>query len=482
MALPNNFSAQRYGSRQLDALQENFEALDSRGARSVIEDGADPTGIRPSENAINAALDKSDIVYIPPGVYSVSAVNSIIMRAGKTIMGAGYNKTILYARPGGGSGGEVANYLRGSIIRRNFNPAGPNDYVNDCVLSDFSVVMNHPTNSVDLGNRQVAIDFRNITRSKIIRCHVGTIPPVNGPVPQPAFVGNHMVQGYGILLGNVSSGSSAYAGGEVNKVIDCPVWGAYKGIAIDEAAFSINSAALATVIERADIQACHHLVVQESQFGAGCSFVDNVLQDVRKQPGDSTDSYVLRCEGYNNTARGGYIEAGSGANYLLYLGTQSKNNRFSLPYYSAVTPALFLDVGNQNVVEYFDNAGTIPGGVDSAGAPVFQYNRVFSKRFADIWVKFHWNGVSAVVIDGQNGGVASVVRNGVGDYSINFSSVLPSDDYSLAVAIDANASGNAGLYAIGNHSNGTVRLYTYAQNGGVTTQLDPRFVWVKITG
>lgn len=65
---------------------------------------------------------------------------------------------------------------------------------------------------------------------------------------------------------------------------------------------------------------------------------------------------------------------------------------------------------------------------------------------ARAWVNFYWNG-SAVVIRGS-GNVSGVIRNGVGDYTITFTTALGSSNYvvigSYSVNSPASASNNDG--------------------------------------
>ncbi len=446
---------------------------------SVLDFGADPTGVSDSTSAIQAALTASGRVYLPEGVYRVNAVSGIVLRTGNHIVGAGKNKTILVADAGGGSGGELVSYTRGSIIKRAFTPGVANAYVNECYLADFAVVMTHPLASVTTTAIQIGIDLRNITRSIVERVHVGNIPPIGGPVAQRAFSGNHMVQGYGIVLGNVSSGDIAYCGGEVNTLRDCSVWGAYKLIVIDDANLSPSSAALASTVDNCDLQAGHHVLVQESQFCTGVSIRDNVLQDVRKQPGDVSNGYLLRIEGYNNEATGGYYESGSGANFLVYLGASSRNNLVRMAHYTATNAATITDAGSRNRIQYFENTGSIAGGVDDKGRPLEQYDQLMTRRPERGWVKFNWNG-SAIVISGSDN-VQSVTRTSAGDYLITWSRPFPSANYALSVVLDTNASGHGGTVSVFSHSASNTRIVTYGQNAGTSTLIDPQNVWVTAT-
>ena len=425
---------------------------------------------------IQAAINAAPRVFLPAGVYLVSAVTGLTVNTGTSLIGSGKNKTILLASSGGGTTAELASYTRGSVIKRSFNPAGTNQYVNECYFADFSIVLTHPFNSVTTTAVQIGLDLRNITRSVVERVHVGNLPPLNGPITR-SITSGYYVQGYGIVLGNVSNGLSSYAGGEVNTIRDCSVWGAYKAIVLDDGLLSPNSAALATTVSTCDLQGMHHGLVQESQYGASCFWRDNVIQNLVKQPGDSSNSFALRCEGYNNEMSGTYLEVGATTNYLLYLGATSKNNNFRLSYYTSTGATNITDAGARNQIFYFKDTGSIAGGVDSKGVPVQKYNGVFDIELQRSWVKFHWNG-AAIVIDGSDG-VSSVTRNNAGDYTVTWETVFPSANYLMSVLLDTNASGHGGLVSVGSHSASNVRIYTYGQNGGTMTQIDPRYVWIR---
>ncbi len=439
---------------------------------SVTDYGADPTGVADSTVAFQRAIAAHSNVFVPAGKYLIDPLKGIVVRTGLNLWGAGKNKTVLFAKAGGCTVAQLARYAGCAMIRRQFNvEPGTNAYVNEVRLADFAVVLNHPSNSVTTTQIQIGIDLRNITRSVVERVHVGNNAPIGGPYAKTVS-GNYEVQGYGIVLGNVSSGSSSYAGGEVNTIRDSSVWGAYKLIVIDDQTLSPQSSAHATTVTNTDMQSGQHILVQESKYTTGMAWRDNTLQNVKKQPGNATASYVLRVDGYNNEFSGGYIEAGSGADYLLYLSNTSKSNNFRLTGYTAVNAALITDLGSKNRVQFAENAGTIAGGVDSAGADVVLYD----KALKSAWVKFHWSG-SAIIIDGGQG--ATVTRKGVGDYTVTWTRPMPSANYALSVVLDTNSSGHGGMVDIGSHSASNVRIYTYAQNAGTSTIIDPRFVWVR---
>jgi hypothetical protein len=78
------------------------------------------------------------------------------------------------------------------------------------------------------------------------------------------------------------------------------------------------------------------------------------------------------------------------------------------------------------------------------------------------WVKF--NGTSTVTINGS-GNVSSITDNGTGNYTINFTTAMPDDNYSVAGwACDNNSAGNVTIVsAFANHtySASACQIYCY---------------------
>jgi hypothetical protein len=114
--------------------------------------------------------------------------------------------------------------------------------------------------------------------------------------------------------------------------------------------------------------------------------------------------------------------------------------------------------------------GAIPNKLNAGGsAPLYA---------ARAWVNF--NGTTGAIR--ASGNIASVVRNGVGDYTINFTTAMPDANY--AVAGFCNFGGSvaiAGLLSFGNTfapAAGSVRVQTGNATGG--TAQDPQHVHVAI--
>lgn len=328
---------------------------------------------------IQKALDANRKVYFPKGVYRVNAVTGIRMSSGQNIVGDGLNSTVFYALPGGGSTAQLANYGPGSIFRRNFNPSvstfGDNPYITNILISDIAVVLNHPNTEITSSAVQIGIDLRNITRSRVQRCHVGNLAPLGLPNLKPGL-GAYSVQGYGIVIGTMGSSDPAYSGGEVNAIISTAVWHAYKGITQDDGDLSPLSGAHATIVKDCDIQGCHMLLVQESRYTAGGSWSGNTLQDVRAQVGNANSKFVMRIAGYNLEALPGYVEAGAVADFFLYLDPLSRSNNVTFIHATATNNyCQYYDGGSNNIVTYRRNTGSIPGGIDSSGDETTMRNR-----------------------------------------------------------------------------------------------------------
>ena len=427
--------------------------------------------------AVNACVLANTKTTAPAGVYHVNPDTGVLLRTGVQIIGEGRNKTVFVASAQGGTSAELVSYTKGSLFKRQFNVSpGTNSYIVDVLLSDFSVILNHPTGSVTATEIQIGIDLRNITRSRVERVHVGNITPLDCLYVK-ADPGSYAVQGYGVVLGSVSQSDPSYCGGEVNTIRDCSVWGAYKGIVQDDLTLSPSSAAHATVVENCDIQACNSLLAQESQYAAGFTWSNNVLQNTVSQPGGGGGSrYVMRIAGYGNEVVSGYIEAGS-TDYLLRFDSASKTNKVRLSHYGATSIGIsaFSDAGTNNTVHAYVDTGSSPGGVDSLGAPVTRFNRAY----ASVWQKFHWDG-AAIVVSGGFG--ITVTRTGTGDYLATYTlPFLSADSYTVSIALDTNASGHGGTFSILSQGTTNTRFVCYGQNGGTTTAIDPRNVYIRVT-
>lgn len=438
----------------------------------------DGTSTYDATAAINAVASANRDMYFPAGRWNISATTGITVYDGMHIRGAGKNRTIFWAILGtGGSTGQIAAYTAGSIFKRQFNASpGTNQYVSNICFSDFGVILNHPTASITTTAIQVAIDMRNITRSEIQRVHVGNYAPAGSLVVKADPPANFAQQGYGVVYGNVSSLlTGTYAGGEGHTISESHSWGAYKLIVQDDLTLSPGSAAHAVKVRGCDLQGGHHGLVQESQYATGCSWSDNTIQFAFRQSGDASPTYIMRMTGYNNTIYGAqYNEIGANSDFLLKLENASIGNVVTLGYFSASAGCAITDLGTNNEITYHDSTATLPA-VNSAGKVV----NLFNKAYRRVYAKFHWDGVSAFVID-EAVGVASINRTGAGDYTVVLSKQMPTRNWVGKCDLSIT-SGNPGAISVseGSQSATNFRFFSYRINptGPVVTQVDPLYVY-----
>lgn len=115
-------------------------------------------------------------------------------------------------------------------------------------------------------------------------------------------------------------------------------------------------------------------------------------------------------------------------------------------------------------------------GAQTGSAPIFA---------ARAWVNF--NGAGTVAIRGS-GNVSSITDNGVGDYSVNFTTALPSGNYTVVATGVTNPVGGLDgrnhcvvpVAVTDTYSTSLVRLSAFNQVSGAST--DPSHVHVVIFG
>lgn len=420
---------------------------------NVRDLGAVGDGVTDDTAAFNnaiAALTHGGVVFVPSGLYLIDPAISIVVKTGLTLLGEGDNASVLTAKP-----------VAGTIIRRNFNPAGPNNYLQDVCIKHLAVVMNHPANATPGNYAQIGIDFRNVTRSSIIESYVGNYSRGSLVKPPPVNQADN-IQGYGIVIGNVSSGTPAYAGGEVNSVVRCTVWGAKKAIVLDDLVLSPASAAHATLVEACDVQICELGIGTESIYTAGCTFTGNIVQAVTRAPGSTATTYNYRIAGYDNLLDGGYIESPQ-ADHKVYLDAGSKRNRVGLSHYSVEGGV--TDLGTANYIEYIDR---------SANRHVKSFNKI-PQRTA--WVTFD----SAGTIMGSSD-VSSVARLGVGHYQVNWAPGFPSANYSISGTGKVTAGGLPTVVSVVSQSASAVVLKTFelGVSGAAATDIPTTMVVAQL--
>ena len=481
-----------------------------------------------------ALITLNNFIGLDKGVWLIDPSVRIDLINGSTIIGTGLYDCALLAKYD----------TAGSVIGRDFNPVATNDRVDDVRMMDFSIFLNHIHQSSAPANIQVGFDMRNIGRTNIHRCYAGnyrwgvakTLFPNAGTKAQAC-------RGYPFAYGNVGGGDIAYAGGEVHRNVNCKSWWGLTGIAIDEVALSPVSAAYNTQIIGADIQTVARGISQQSRFGTGCRYTGNLIQDIQQPAGSSETLDVYHIAGYENTISDGYVEThDTSIDHVVHFLSTARNNVVT-PFYYDNSKAKFLnDEGSRNVVEFYTvEAGDITGataanpvvitsvghnlrngetiiisdvvgmtelnnnpytisnltadtyeltGIDGTSFTAYTsggitsvvdkfYNKYLYNAPIEETVKFNWDGL-VILAKGRLASASNITRTGVGDYSIVFNTPYLLDNYTISVTLDTNASGHAGTYSILSHSTANIRLLTYGQNAGTTTQLDPRNIWLTI--
>jgi len=415
---------------------------------NVKDFGAAGDGITDDTDAFNRTIRAAaggGTVFVPRGVYLIDPApeRGIVLQSGIQLIGEGESASVLAAKP-----------AAGSVIRRDFDPSGPNAYLQDVYIAHIGIVLNHPAEASPDNYEQIGFDFRNVTRSTITECYVGnynrgTLGKRNGEFPD-------MIQGYGIVFGSVPSRGPAYAGGEVNTAVRCTVWGTKKAIIIDDLVLSPISAAHATVIQNCDVQICELGIGSEQPHTAGSVFEHNIVQAVTRARGSGNSTYYYRIEGYGSKIGGGYLEGygneGMDADHIVYLGPNSRRNRVELGYYTS--NGAITDLGACNVVDYLD---------EKSGDDIRIYNG--TARRTPAWVSFDPNGR---ILMGE--GVDGVIKHANGDFEIRWSAAFRNEAYPVFFSSAADASGNPGLVSIRSQSAGSVRIHTYriAEGAGVS--------------
>jgi hypothetical protein len=413
---------------------------------SVKDFGAAGDGVKDDTAAIQAAINSvaasgSGAVYIPKGLYLVDPAVGINVVDGLTLLGAGRNNSQLVAKPVGGT-----------ILKRAFNPAGPNAYVTAVTIRDIGIILRHPATANPSNYYQVAVQLRHITRSLVEDVYIGNYPiGISSALSLPAAQVDAR-QGYGVSIGSTSDSDPAYAGGEVNTCRRVMCSGVRYGFTLDNPTFNspgYASAAYSTVIDCCEVSIAEVGISQYNQYGAGCTFSNNVIQAIDQMRGSSATAYSMYIDGYEHLIFGGYNESPF-TDYELFLSSSSRRNRV-LTWLSNEGP--FQDDGIGNVYE------RISGSTNKWELSVNKRN--YGRAFAKAWASFYWNGSAVVINDSY--GVSGVVRIGTGDYRIDFSSgTVPDANYTVALSANTNASAHpASMILRGTKSTFNCRISTY---------------------
>lgn len=409
-------------------------------ALDVSQAGAQNGGVIDATKNFQAALDYHKNVTFS-GLYLIDPSVSIKLNTGNSLTGFGQQQSCLLAKYN----------TAGSVIRRELIEGQKNNYVENVLCDGFSVFLNHIHQESVPDNIQTAFNFRDISRSIVSNCYAGnyrtglaeSLYP-NSTIKQRAMRGNLFV------IGNRPSGDIAYCGGEVNKIINCRAWWGKKGIVLDDyETTGGSSAAYATTVHGCDIQTVEKGISQESRYNTGCSFTDNVIQDLKKSSGSTDPVYAYQVSGYQNNISGGYIETNdSGIDACIFFDTASRNNTADI-LYSTVSDAKFLiDSGTDNIVSW----------TGENNVRKILENRISYEECRDVaYVVINGAGD---ILKGHN--VDHVVRNGVGDYNITWSNKLGLvDDSHIDVTTQSNESTQPLIGYIRTHNGYTTRVLSY---------------------
>ena len=94
------------------------------------------------------------------------------------------------------------------------------------------------------------------------------------------------------------------------------------------------------------------------------------------------------------------------------------------------------------------------------------------------WVNF--NGTSTVTIR-ASGNVTSITDNGVGDYTVNFTTAMPDGNYSVVTCNQSIGGANKGFtaqYELANPATGSCRVVCFS-NGATTATADPTYFFAS---
>jgi len=76
------------------------------------------------------------------------------------------------------------------------------------------------------------------------------------------------------------------------------------------------------------------------------------------------------------------------------------------------------------------------------------------------WVNF--DGNTATIRD--SGNVSSITKNGTGDYTVNFATAMPDDNYIAAASSNKNNSVNGAYYYAVDYLSSSVSVFTFNEN------------------
>lgn len=150
-------------------------------------------------------------------------------------------------------------------------------------------------------------------------------------------------------------------------------------------------------------------------------------------------------------------------------------NNFTL--YQPSTPDGTVRLGN-------GNSGSTTDVASFTSAGLFQFNSgygsVATAYGCRAWVNFNGTGTVAIRASGN---VTSITDNGVGDYTVNFTTAMPDANYAMSVAGENSTGTNYNVVQFNQNTSPTtsaVRLTSLNQSGGVPAVFDAARVTIAI--
>lgn len=405
--------------------------------------GAVPDLTTDSTASFNSAINFCKHVTFT-GAYLIDPSVSILLKDGLNLIGSGQQNSILLAKYN----------VAGNVIKRSLTEGVSNPRVENILLDNFSVFLNHEHKSTVPANIQHGINLRDVSRSTVQNCFVGNYRTGKAAELYPNASNKvQAMRGNLIILANHGASDPAYSGGEVNKIINCRCWWGKKGIVLDDYDITSGaSASYAAIIDGCDIQTVEKGIAQETRYNAGCSFINNVIQDLKSSAGSTDPVYAYMISGYNNRIYGGYVETSeSTLTACIYLDTAAKGNVIDAFYHTVGNAKFLVDrsaKNSNNIVKFFSTDDSYHSLQDKADIAA-------SETVA------HVTFDSGAGILSKNN-LTSVVRNGAGDYNIVWdASAGLTDNSTIQVTLQSNASSHPALGFVRSHSGGTTRISTY---------------------
>jgi hypothetical protein len=150
-------------------------------------------------------------------------------------------------------------------------------------------------------------------------------------------------------------------------------------------------------------------------------------------------------------------------------------NNFTL--YQPSSPDGTVRLGNGNSGSVTDVASFTSAGVFAFNSG---YGSVATAYGCRAWVNFNGTGTVAIRASGN---VTSITDNGVGDYTVNFTTAMPDANYGMSVAGENSSGTNYNVIQFNQNTSPTTsaaRLTSLNQSGGVPAVFDSARVTVAI--